>query len=170
MNYGALFSSKMVVDGRFAEAVDTATREIATQPDEPEAYFNRAQALAALERFDEAVADYEKALSMDDSASSVDPETIDDEIFFALRRAADAKRSDPSAAVRTLERYRQVLPRGRHIDDIAKWADSLQWRRDGVVSGDGIGLGLRNEDGGEDEDGALLDFVVGEGDDVADVG
>src|SRR5438128_1290979 len=81
--------SKLVVDGRFAEAIETATKEIATQPDEPEAYFNRGQALVALDRFEEAVADYEKALSMDDSASSVDPETIDDEIFFALRRAAD---------------------------------------------------------------------------------
>jgi len=27
--------------------------------------------------------------------------------------------------VSTLERYRQVLPRGRHVDDIAKWADSF---------------------------------------------
>jgi tetratricopeptide (TPR) repeat protein len=125
MIYGALFSSKLVVDGRFAEAVETATNEITAQPDEPEAYFNRGQALAGLERFEEAVADYEKALAMDDSASSVDPETIDDEIFFALRRAADSQRGDPAAAVRTLERYRQVLPSGRHVEDIAKWADSF---------------------------------------------
>ena len=125
MNYGALFSSKLVVEGLFSEAIETATKEITAQPDEPEAYFNRAQALAALERFEEAVADYEKALSMDDSASSVDPETIDDEIFFALRRAADGQRSDPAAAVRTLERYRRLLPGGRHVDDIAKWADSF---------------------------------------------
>jgi tetratricopeptide (TPR) repeat protein len=125
MIYGALFSSKLVVDGRFAEAIETATKEIAIQPDEPEAYFNRGQALAGLERFEEAAADYEKALAMDDSASSVDPETIDDEIFFALRRAADSKRGDPAAAVRILERYRQVLPGGRHVDDIAKWADSF---------------------------------------------
>jgi tetratricopeptide (TPR) repeat protein len=125
MIYGALHSSKMVVDGLFDEAVEMATKEIATQPNEPEAYFNRGQALAALDRFAEAVADYQKALSMDDSASSVDPETIDDEIFFALRRAADALRADPAEAVRTLERYREVLPRGRHVDDIAKWADSF---------------------------------------------
>ena len=135
MIYGALLSSKLVVDGQFAEAITAATREIAEQPHEPEAYFNRGQALAALERFDEAVADYEKALTMDDSASSVDPETIDDEIFFALRRSAEARRADPSSAVQTLERYRQVLPVGRHLDDIAKWADAFRgvetvWYRD----------------------------------------
>jgi tetratricopeptide (TPR) repeat protein len=126
MIYGALLSSKLVVDGRFAEAVEAATSEMTTQPDEPEAYFNRGQALAALERFEEAIADYEKALSMDHSASSVDPETIDDEIFFALRRAADARRSDPERAVQTLERYREVLPNGRHLDDIGKWADAFK--------------------------------------------
>src|SRR5581483_2307393 len=109
-SYGALFSSKLVVDGRLAEAVDTAPQETVSQPDEPAAFFNQGKTLEALERFEEAVADYEKALAMDDSASSVDPETIDDEIFFALRRAADSQRGDPAAAVRTLERYRQVLP------------------------------------------------------------
>jgi tetratricopeptide (TPR) repeat protein len=125
MIYGALFSSKMVLDGRFEEAIATATKEIGTQPDEPEAYFNRAPALTGLGRFDEAVSDYEKALSMDDSASSVDPETIDDELFFALRSAAANRKSDPAAAVRILERYRQILPAGRHLEDIAKWVDSF---------------------------------------------
>ncbi len=125
MIYGALLSSKLVADGRYTDAVEAATSEMVTQPDEPEAYFNRGQALAGLERFEEAIADYEKALSLDDSASSVDPETIDDEIFFALRRAADARRSDPERAVQTLERYRQVLPNGRHLDDIGKWTDAF---------------------------------------------
>ena len=125
MSYGALFSSKLVLEGRFDEAVLAATSEIVIQPDEPEAYFNRAQALAALERFDDAVADYEKALSMDDSASSVDPETIDDELFFALRSAAASQKDDPAAAARMIERYRAILPEGRHLDDIGKWVDSF---------------------------------------------
>ena len=135
MGYGQLHSKKLVTEGRFQEAIAAADAEIAADPVEPEAYFNRGQALAALERFEEAVADYEKSLTMDDSASSVDPETIDDEIFFALRRAAEARRADPSSAIRTLERYREVLPVGRHLDDIAKWADAFKgvetiWYRD----------------------------------------
>jgi tetratricopeptide (TPR) repeat protein len=125
MTYGALFSSQLIRDGRYAEAIETATREIATQPEEPEAFFNRGQALAGLDRFEEAAADYERALALDDSASSVDPETIDDELFFALRSAAERHKSEPSAAIRTLERYRQILPGGRHVDDIAKWRDSF---------------------------------------------
>jgi tetratricopeptide (TPR) repeat protein len=125
MSYGVLFSTQLVRDGRYAEAIETATREIASQPDEPEAFFNRGQALTALDRFDEAAADYERALALDDSASSVDPESVDDELFFALRSAAERRKADPAAAVETLERYRRILPRGRHIDDIAKWRDSF---------------------------------------------
>jgi tetratricopeptide (TPR) repeat protein len=137
MSYGALFSSKMVSEGRFVEAVETATREMATQPNEPEAYFNRAQAYAALDRFEEAVADYQQALSMDASESSVDPEIMDDELFFALRSLAASRKADPQDAVRVLERYRQILPGGRHLDDIAKWKDSFNgvetvWYRERV--------------------------------------
>ena len=133
MIYGALFSSKLVVDGRFAEAIEAATSEIVTQPDEPEAYFNRGQALAALDRFEEAVADYEKALSMDDSASSVDPETIDDEIFFALRRAADGKRGDPAAAVAHAGALSPGAARGPPRRRHRQVGRQLQRRRDRLV-------------------------------------
>jgi tetratricopeptide (TPR) repeat protein len=137
MSYGALFSSKMVSEGRFAEAVETATREMVTQPDEPEAYFNRAQAYAGLDQFEEAAADYERALQMDASQSSVDPEIVDDELFFALRSLAASRRANPQVAIRTIERYREILPEGRHLDDIAKWIDSFNgvepiWYRDRV--------------------------------------
>jgi tetratricopeptide (TPR) repeat protein len=125
MTYGALFSTQLVRDGRYAEAIETATREIAVQPDEPEAFFNRGQALTALERFDEAVADYQRALQLDDSASSLDPESVDDELFFALRSAAEARKADRAEAIRTLERYQQILPHGRHVEDIGKWRDSF---------------------------------------------
>jgi tetratricopeptide (TPR) repeat protein len=137
MIYGALLSSKMVSEGRFAEAVEAATSEMITQPGDPEAYFNRAQALAGLERFEEAVKDFEKALSMDASESSVDPEIIDDELFFALRSLAASRKAAPEAAIGIIERYRQILPGGRHLDDIAKWTDSFKgvetvWYRERV--------------------------------------
>jgi tetratricopeptide (TPR) repeat protein len=128
MIYGALFSSKMVSEGRFDEAIATATSEILTQPDEPEGYFNRAQAYAGLERFAEAVADYEKALTMDMSQSSVDPEIVDDELFFALRSLAATRKAEPEAAIAVLERYRAIVPTGRHLEDIDKWKDSFNGR------------------------------------------
>src|ERR671938_380327 len=48
-----------------------ANREIEAQPDEPEAWFNRGQALAGLGRFAEAADDYERALGLDASASGL---------------------------------------------------------------------------------------------------
>lgn len=120
MGYGSLKSSALCAAGRFEEAVTAAGAEIAAMPDEPEAYFVRGQALAGLERFAEAAEDYERALRMDDSNSAVDPEAIDDELFFALRSEA-VRRADPAA----LRRYLAVLPEGRHVEDVAKWTDKL---------------------------------------------
>jgi tetratricopeptide (TPR) repeat protein len=138
MSYGSLFSSKMIAEGRFDEAFDTATHEIEAQPTDPETYFNRAQALAGLERFEEAVADYERSLALDPIESGLDPEIVDDELFFALRSLATARsKTDRAAAIETIERYREILPEGRHLDDIAKWIDSFNgvetvWYREKV--------------------------------------
>ena len=125
MSYGALFSTKLVADGKYEEAVAKASEEIEVSPDEPEAYFNRAQANTGLERFAEALADYVRTLAMDMSASSLDPEVVDDELFFTLRTWAGTQKSEPPAAIATIERYRALLPSGRHVEDIAKWVDSF---------------------------------------------
>jgi tetratricopeptide (TPR) repeat protein len=125
MTYGALASTELVNECNFEGAIEQASREIAAQPDEPEAYFNRGQALAGLGRFAEAAGDYERALSLDASASGLDPEAADDELFFALRNAAVAQKDRPEEARATLERYRRVLPQGRHLDDIQKWVNHV---------------------------------------------
>jgi tetratricopeptide (TPR) repeat protein len=128
MGYGQLRSRKLCTEGRFEEAIAAATSEIAADPSEPEAFFNRGQALAGLERFPEAAAEYERALAMDASASALDPEAVDDELFFALRRAAESLAADPAAAVAALGRYLEVLPQGRHVADVPKWIDKLEGR------------------------------------------
>ena len=69
MSYGVLHSTAMVAHGRFEEAVAQATREIELAPEEPEALFNRAQALVGLQRLEEALADYARVLAADLSAS-----------------------------------------------------------------------------------------------------
>jgi tetratricopeptide (TPR) repeat protein len=137
MGYGQLRSRKLVTEGRFDEAVAAAGAEIAADPAEPEAYFNRGQALAAQGRFVDAAADYERALGMDASASALDPEAVDDELFFALRRQAEALAGNRVEAVATLGRYLEVLPEGRHVADVPKWIDKLSgketvWVRDRV--------------------------------------
>jgi tetratricopeptide (TPR) repeat protein len=125
VSYGQLHSTKLCAEGLFEEAVAAAGAEIAAEPGEPEAYFNRGQALVGLERFGDAVVDYERALALDASASGVDPDAVDDELFFALRRQAERLAADRAAAIATLERYLEVLPAGRHVDDVPKWIDKL---------------------------------------------
>jgi hypothetical protein len=74
---------------------------------------------------------------MDTSASALDPEAVDDELFFALRRQAEALAADRVAAVSTLGRYLELLPEGRHVADVPKWIDKLSgkeavWYRERV--------------------------------------
>ncbi|HVR64368.1 MAG TPA: tetratricopeptide repeat protein [Polyangia bacterium] len=126
MTYGRLLSTKLVGEGRWTEALAAATSEIAIQPAEPEAFFNRGQAHAGLHQWEEAIDDYERALRMDASDSALDPETLDDELFFALRTWADHEKGDPARAARILGRYAAILPEGRHTDDVTKWID--KWR------------------------------------------
>jgi tetratricopeptide (TPR) repeat protein len=135
MGYGQLRSRKLCAEGLFEEAIAAAVTEIASEPGEPEAYFNRGQALAALDRFAEAAADYARALGMDASASALDPEAVDDELFFALRRQAESLAG--SDAMVPLRRYLEILPGGRHIEDVSKWIDKLSgketvWIRDRI--------------------------------------
>ncbi len=137
MSYGELFSTRLVAEQRFEDAVKQATEEIETDPDEPEAWFNRAQALSGLGRLEEAAHDYGKALGRDASASNMDPAALDDELFDVLKRLALAKKSEPSAAAGYLTRYQDLLPEGRHLSDIPKWLAHLNgeetvWVRDEV--------------------------------------
>jgi tetratricopeptide (TPR) repeat protein len=125
MTYGALASTELVAQCNFEEAIAQASREIEAQPAEPEAYFNRGQAQTGLGRFSQAADDYERALSLDASASGLDPEAADDELFFALRNVALEQKDRPEEARATLERYRRVLPDGRHLDDIQKWVNHI---------------------------------------------
>jgi tetratricopeptide (TPR) repeat protein len=142
MTYGAFASTELVAECKFEEALTQATQEIAAQPGDPEAYFNRGQALAGLGRYADAASEYERALALDGSASGLDPDAADDELFFALRNMALAAKDRPAEALATLERYRQVLPDGRHVADIKTWADHINgvevvWVRESVGGGTG---------------------------------
>jgi tetratricopeptide (TPR) repeat protein len=135
MSYGALLSSKLVTEGKFQEAVEAATTEILLHTGDPEPFFNRGMARVGLNQVADAIGDYERALSMDAADSAMDPEAVDDELFFALRTLAGQSQGDPSAANAILRRYAAVLPAGRHLDDIAKWSDKFNgvetvWYRD----------------------------------------
>ena len=121
MSYGELFSTRLLAEERYEEAIDQANQEIETDADEPEAWFNRGLALASLGRLPEALLDYETALGKDASASNLDPAVLDDEMFEAARRLAVAHKSEPTKAKAFLERYTEVLPAGRHLTELPKW-------------------------------------------------
>src|SRR6476620_9351089 len=91
MGYGQLRSSVLVAAGKFEEAMAAADGELAADPDDPEPLLHHGQALAGLGRFGEAAAAYERALAMDAGESALDPEVLDDELFFALRSEAVAR-------------------------------------------------------------------------------
>ncbi|MES1172377.1 MAG: tetratricopeptide repeat protein [Bacteroidota bacterium] len=129
MAYGSLFSTKLIADGQYAEAVEASGREIAASPGDPEPYFNRARGWAGLERWEDAVRDYQRALEHDAGASAIDPAEIDDELFFALRRWAESERDrdhDPARAIGLLDRYATLCPDGRHLLDLETWRDHLR--------------------------------------------
>jgi tetratricopeptide (TPR) repeat protein len=130
MPYGQLASTALVSAGRFDEAVAAAEAEAAAEPGDPEPLYNRGQALAGLGRFGEAAAAYERALGMDAGGSALDPDALDDELFFALRSDAVAR-----ADAAPLRHYLTLLPAGRHAADVPKWLDKLAgvdavWYRD----------------------------------------
>jgi tetratricopeptide (TPR) repeat protein len=121
MSYGELFSTRLLAEERYEEAIDQANQEIETDADEPEAWFNRGLAQANLGQLESALKDYETALGLDASASNLDPAVLDDEIFDTIRRLAVAHKGEASKAKGFLGRYAEVLPTGRHLDDLPKW-------------------------------------------------
>ena len=137
MSYGELFSTRLVAEQRYEEAVTQATSEIELDPDEPEAWFNRGQAFSGLGQLEEAARDYAEALGKDASASNLDPAALDDELFDVLRKLAIAAKADRAAAAGFLTRYQDLLPAGRHLNDVPKWLAHLDgaqmvWVRDQV--------------------------------------
>lgn len=135
MSYGELFSTRLLAEERYEEAIDQANQEIETDAEEPEAWFNRGLAQANLGRLESALADYETALGLDASASNLDPAVLDDELFDTIRRLAVAHKAEVSKAKGFLVRYAEALPEGRHLVDLPKWSahiDGIEtvWVRD----------------------------------------
>jgi tetratricopeptide (TPR) repeat protein len=125
--YGMSFAAKLIQEGKYADAVEEATRAVARDDEDPAALVDRATAYAVLERYPEAVSDLEAALALDQSAGVLETDVVDDAYFSALLGAAKAAaQTSIDAAERTLARYQTVLPDGRHHEDAARWAERLR--------------------------------------------
>jgi tetratricopeptide (TPR) repeat protein len=125
--YGRSFASKLIQDGEFAEAIEAATRAIASEDDNPEHYVDRATAHVQLGRDAEAIDDFVRALELDLEAQILESDLVDDAYFSALLAAARAEAGrDVEAACARLAGYTRVLPRGRHLGDVADWTRRLK--------------------------------------------
>ena len=120
--YGMSFAKKHIEEGEYDEAVRVATEEIDAGAASPESFVDRATALDLLERHEESVSDFERALELDREAKELTVEDVDDAYFSALASAAmKLAATDARAGVALLERYAKVLPAGRHLADVADW-------------------------------------------------
>jgi len=125
--YGMSFAAKLIQEGKYADAVEEATRAVARDDEDPAALVDRASAYAVLERYPEAVSDLEAALALDRSAGVLETDVVDDAYFSALLGAAKAAaQTSIDAAERTLARYQTVLPDGRHREDAARWSARMR--------------------------------------------
>jgi tetratricopeptide (TPR) repeat protein len=113
--------------GEFEAALQAATEEVAREADNSEHWLDRATALAALERYDEAVADFERAQDVDAKTSVLDDDMLDDAYFSALLGAARATAgSDVAGGCAKLARYATRFPSGRHVSDAGDWQKRLR--------------------------------------------
>ena len=125
--YGKSFAAKLTEQGKYAEAIEEATRAAARDDEDPTPLFERAAAHAWLEQYPEAVRDLEAAMLLDQTAGVLEIDVVDDAYFSALLGAAKAEaQSSMEAAVKTLARYKTVLPAGRHLADADAWPDRLR--------------------------------------------
>jgi tetratricopeptide (TPR) repeat protein len=128
--YGRSQAAVLIDAGDYEEAVAAATEAIGREPAYSEHWFERASALASLDRYAEAAGDFEKAHELDAGSQVLEEDVIDDAYFSALLGAARAEaQSDVARGCATLERYRGRFPDGRHGDDVGEWQERLRGER-----------------------------------------
>jgi tetratricopeptide (TPR) repeat protein len=121
------FAKKHIEDGEYEEAIKAATQSIEDGDAGPEPLFDRATAYDLAERYLEAVADFEAAITRNGAEQEIDPFTIDDAYFSALLQAArNEAEKDVAKGVTLLQRYLQFAPNGEHVADCGDWQKRLK--------------------------------------------
>ena len=125
--YGMTFAAKLIEQGKYAEAIEEATRAFDRDQDDPAPLVERASAYAWLEQYPAAVRDFEAAIALDQTAGVLEVDVVDDAYFSALLGAAKIEaQTSVEIAGATLARYQTVVPSGRHLDDAAAWSGRLR--------------------------------------------
>ncbi len=119
--YGMSFAKKAIEDGDYEEAVTAATKDIEEGNTSPEPLFDRGTALELLERFGEAVKDFEAAIRRNNESKEIDPFSLDDAYFSALLGAAKEAKD-----WKLLDAYATLLPTGTHGGEAKDWQKRLR--------------------------------------------
>jgi tetratricopeptide (TPR) repeat protein len=122
--YGRSQAAVLIDAGNYEEAVVAATSAMSGEPENSEHFFERASALANLERYGEAIEDFEQARALDGQTQVLEDDVVDDAYFSALLGAARAQEVEAGCA--TLARYQMQFPDGRHVEDAADWQKRLR--------------------------------------------
>ncbi len=122
--YGMSRAATLNEAGEFEAALQAATEELAREAENSEHWWDRATALAALERYDDAVADFERARELDRKTAVLDDDMLDDAYFSALLAAARTRDVEGGCAL--LARYATLFPSGRHVGDARDWQKRLR--------------------------------------------
>jgi tetratricopeptide (TPR) repeat protein len=113
------FARAQLQRGNPDAALEAADKDVIERDASPEPHFDRACALEELERFEESIAAYERALVLNLSDKTLDPFMLDDAYFSAL---VTASKSTPGQAAATLfARYAEICPNGGHLQDAQEW-------------------------------------------------
>ena len=125
--YGMSFAKKHIEEGEYEEAIASATQEIEGGNVGPEPLFDRGTAYELVERYVEAVADFEKAIEKNRLEKELDPFVLDDAYFSAALAAARSEATrDLAGALARLDRYRELLPDGAHVSESRDWQKRLR--------------------------------------------
>jgi tetratricopeptide (TPR) repeat protein len=120
-NYGVTFAQKLLQRGDYEQAVVAAEQHAARDPQDPEPHHDRARALAALGRYEEAVQDYGRAIELDREAAVLPDWEVDDGLFSTVIAWGQAL-AGADEKLRALGRYKELLPQGSHLAEAEEWA------------------------------------------------
>lgn len=120
-NYGVTFAQKLLLRGDYEQAAQAAEQHASRDPHDPEPHHDRARALAALSRNEEAVAEYARAIELDREAAVLPDWEVDDGLFSTVV-AWGQELGGVDEKLRALGRYKELLPAGSHLAEAEEWA------------------------------------------------
>jgi tetratricopeptide (TPR) repeat protein len=117
--YGMTFARAQLQRGNPDAALEAADKDVVERATSPEPHYDRACALEELERYDECLVSYERALVLNVTDKTLDPFMLDDAYFSALVAASKATPGPKAAAL--FARYAEICPNGEHLNDAKEW-------------------------------------------------